>query len=226
MQRARCAFGPGLCRISGILGAASWVTNCLRGYEVRIRKSCCMSAMANSCARARTAGQWPPRYRPALRRSTRTRPCSRAAIVGGALLCHGGPGYFAHSDLPMRRNVRCCCAGPSSVSQRVAQEAFKKHGLTITPIAEIDALDTLRRAIASGIGNSILPWSALYDGEEKNCAELPALRRRETGPARCAVLFRGGPAQPRNRSRRSDAQIPGLRISRERYLAGRRYDRS
>ena len=26
-------------------------------------------------------------------------------------------------------------------------------------------MSTLRRAIASGIGNAILPWSALYDGD-------------------------------------------------------------
>ncbi len=54
-----------------------------------------------------------------------------------------------------------------SNNRHVAQEAFKKHGLTITPVAEIDTLSTLRRAIASGIGNSIQPWSVLYDGERK-----------------------------------------------------------
>ena len=66
-------------------------------------------------------------------------------------------------------------AGPGSSCQRVAQEAFKRHGLTMTSIAEIDALDTLCRAIASGIGNSILPWSVLYDGERKialNCRRI------------------------------------------------------
>jgi len=57
--------------------------------------------------------------------------------------------------------------GPGSTSRHVAEEAFKKHGLTFTPVAEIDALGTLRRAVASGIGNSILPWCALYDGERK-----------------------------------------------------------
>lgn len=54
--------------------------------------------------------------------------------------------------------------GSGSSSWRVAEEAFKKHGLTITPVAEIDALGTLRRAIASGVGDSILPWCAL-DGD-------------------------------------------------------------
>lgn len=57
--------------------------------------------------------------------------------------------------------------GPGSSSWRVAQEAFKKHGLTIKPAAEIDALDTLRRAVASGIGDSILPWCALDGGSTK-----------------------------------------------------------
>lgn len=57
--------------------------------------------------------------------------------------------------------------GPGSGSQRVAQELFNKFGLTVTPIAEIDSLSTFRRAVASGLGNAILPWSALYDGDRK-----------------------------------------------------------
>jgi LysR family nitrogen assimilation transcriptional regulator len=55
--------------------------------------------------------------------------------------------------------------GPGSVSRHVAEEAFKKHGLTVTSIGEINTLSALRRAIASGIGNSILSWAALYDGD-------------------------------------------------------------
>jgi LysR family nitrogen assimilation transcriptional regulator len=57
--------------------------------------------------------------------------------------------------------------GPGSGSQRVAEEVFNKHGVTVTSIAEIDTLGTLRRAIASGSGNAILPWCVLYDGEWK-----------------------------------------------------------
>ena len=57
--------------------------------------------------------------------------------------------------------------GPGSGSQRVAQELFNKFGLTVTPIGEIDSLSTFRRAVASGLGNAILPWSALYDGDRK-----------------------------------------------------------
>lgn len=53
--------------------------------------------------------------------------------------------------------------GPGSGSQRAAQRLFTAHGLTVTPIGEIDALSTFRHAIASGLGNAILPWSALYD---------------------------------------------------------------
>jgi LysR family nitrogen assimilation transcriptional regulator len=55
--------------------------------------------------------------------------------------------------------------GPGSGSHLAVQEAFKKHGLTFKSVCEIEALSTLRRAIASGIGNAILPWSALYDGD-------------------------------------------------------------
>jgi DNA-binding transcriptional LysR family regulator len=57
--------------------------------------------------------------------------------------------------------------GPGSGSQRVAEEVFNKRGLTVTSIGEIDSLSTLRRAIASGIGNAILPWCALYDDDRK-----------------------------------------------------------
>ncbi|HTV37881.1 MAG TPA: LysR substrate-binding domain-containing protein [Xanthobacteraceae bacterium] len=55
--------------------------------------------------------------------------------------------------------------GPGSGSQRVAQQIFNQHGLTVTPVGEIDTQNTLLRAIASGIGGSILPWCNIYDGE-------------------------------------------------------------
>jgi LysR family transcriptional regulator, nitrogen assimilation regulatory protein len=57
--------------------------------------------------------------------------------------------------------------GPGSGSQRVAEEVLRKRGLTVTSIGEIDSLSTLRRAIASGIGNAILPWCALYDDDRR-----------------------------------------------------------
>ena len=57
--------------------------------------------------------------------------------------------------------------GTGSGSQHVAQEVFNKHGLTVTPIAEMESLAMFRRAMASGIGNAILPWSALYDGDRE-----------------------------------------------------------
>jgi LysR family nitrogen assimilation transcriptional regulator len=57
--------------------------------------------------------------------------------------------------------------GPGGGTQRVAQELFTKFGLTVTPIGEIDSLGTFRRAVASGLGNAILPWSALYDEDRK-----------------------------------------------------------
>jgi LysR family nitrogen assimilation transcriptional regulator len=58
-------------------------------------------------------------------------------------------------------------AGPGSSSRHVAEEAFKKRGLTATTIGEIETVGTLRRAVASGIGDTIQPWSALYDGDRK-----------------------------------------------------------
>lgn len=62
--------------------------------------------------------------------------------------------------------------GPGSVCRHVAEEAFKRHGLTVTSIGEINTISTLRRAIRSGVGNAILSWAALYDDEGKialNC---------------------------------------------------------
>ena len=57
--------------------------------------------------------------------------------------------------------------GPGSGSQRAAQQMFEERGLTVTSVGEIDTLHTLRCAITSGIGNAILPWSTLYDGDRK-----------------------------------------------------------
>lgn len=58
-------------------------------------------------------------------------------------------------------------AGPGSAIQRVVQSAFEKHGLTAAPISEIDMLSTLCRAVASGVGSTVLPWSALYDPDDR-----------------------------------------------------------
>jgi LysR family nitrogen assimilation transcriptional regulator len=57
--------------------------------------------------------------------------------------------------------------GPGGGAQRVAQEMFDKYGLTVTSIGEIDSLSTFRRVVESGLGNAVLPWSALYDGDRK-----------------------------------------------------------
>jgi LysR family nitrogen assimilation transcriptional regulator len=57
--------------------------------------------------------------------------------------------------------------GPHSSSRRVAQEAFKEHGLIVTPIGEIETVSALGRAVASGIGSAIQPWSVLYNREPK-----------------------------------------------------------
>lgn len=76
--------------------------------------------------------------------------------------------------------------GPGSGSQHAAQQVFDKYGLTVTPIAEIDVLSTFRRAVASGIGNAILPWCALYDREEE--VTLNYRRFADAKMARSAAL--------------------------------------
>jgi LysR family transcriptional regulator, nitrogen assimilation regulatory protein len=66
-------------------------------------------------------------------------------------------------------------SGPSSASQILTQQLFNKHGLAVTWIGAIDTLSALRRAIASGLGNAILPWSAIYDDSRKtalNCRRI------------------------------------------------------
>ena len=57
--------------------------------------------------------------------------------------------------------------GPGSGIQRVIQEAFNKQGLIVTPIGECDTMNALRRLVASGIGNSIMTWCAVHDGDPK-----------------------------------------------------------
>jgi LysR family nitrogen assimilation transcriptional regulator len=84
--------------------------------------------------------------------------------------------------------------GPGSGSQRAAQQMFSQHGLTVTSIGEIDALSTFRHAIASGIGNGILPWSALYDAGR--AASLNCRRFADAKLARPAALCFSEVAQP------------------------------
>jgi LysR family transcriptional regulator, nitrogen assimilation regulatory protein len=65
--------------------------------------------------------------------------------------------------------------GPGSTCRRVAEEAFKKHGLTVVSIGEINTLSALHSAIASGIGNAILSWAAAHSGGQRkalNCRRL------------------------------------------------------
>lgn len=57
---------------------------------------------------------------------------------------------------------------PTSGTQRVVQELFRKHGISIASIGEINTLSALRLAIAGGVGNAIMSWAALHDsGQEK-----------------------------------------------------------
>jgi len=57
-------------------------------------------------------------------------------------------------------------SGLGGSSRRVTELAFQKRGLNLTSIGEIDALGTLRRAVAAGIGNTILPWCALHGWDD------------------------------------------------------------
>jgi LysR family transcriptional regulator, nitrogen assimilation regulatory protein len=57
--------------------------------------------------------------------------------------------------------------GPHGSSRRIAQQMFDERNLSAKCIVEIDTVSVLRRAVASGIGNSIMAWSALYRGEQK-----------------------------------------------------------
>jgi LysR family transcriptional regulator, nitrogen assimilation regulatory protein len=58
--------------------------------------------------------------------------------------------------------------GPGSACRRIAEEAFKKHDLTVVSIGEINTLSALHGAIASGIGNAILSWAAAHNGGQRN----------------------------------------------------------
>lgn len=58
--------------------------------------------------------------------------------------------------------------GPGSACRRIAEEAFKKHDLTVVSIGEINTLSALHSAIASGIGNAILSWAAAHNGGQRN----------------------------------------------------------
>jgi LysR family transcriptional regulator, nitrogen assimilation regulatory protein len=68
------------------------------------------------------------------------------------------------AEVPQRQLLEC---GPGGNIRHVAETAFKQYGITVTPIAEFDTLSALRSAIASGIGNAILSWSALYEGDRE-----------------------------------------------------------
>jgi LysR family transcriptional regulator, nitrogen assimilation regulatory protein len=57
--------------------------------------------------------------------------------------------------------------GVGSGSHRVADQILRTRGLNPTSMGEIDSLNPLCRAIASGIGGAILPWCTLYDGTRR-----------------------------------------------------------
>jgi LysR family nitrogen assimilation transcriptional regulator len=57
--------------------------------------------------------------------------------------------------------------GPGGGIHRATQRVFDEHGLTVIPICEIDSMSMLYRAVAAGLGNSIMAWSALYDCNDK-----------------------------------------------------------
>jgi LysR family transcriptional regulator, nitrogen assimilation regulatory protein len=57
--------------------------------------------------------------------------------------------------------------GSTGGIQRATQRVFDEHGLTVTPICEIDSMSMLRRAVAEGMGSSIMSWAALYDRDDQ-----------------------------------------------------------
>jgi LysR family transcriptional regulator, nitrogen assimilation regulatory protein len=69
--------------------------------------------------------------------------------------------------------------GLGSTCRRIAEEAFQKHGLTVTSIGEVYTLSGLCNAIASGIGNAILSWAAVYNSDQRkalNCRRVADVR--------------------------------------------------
>ena len=63
-------------------------------------------------------------------------------------------------------------SGPNSSSRRIVQRIFDERGLSATWIGEIDTVSALRCAIASGVGNSILPSCNVYDDQQKPVLNL------------------------------------------------------
>jgi LysR family transcriptional regulator, nitrogen assimilation regulatory protein len=76
--------------------------------------------------------------------------------------------------------------GPDSESAHAARKLFDGQGFAVAPVAEIDQIGTLGRAIASGIGNSILPWSALCDADQQKT--LSYRRFSDARPVRTVSL--------------------------------------
>ncbi len=68
--------------------------------------------------------------------------------------------------------------GLGSGIMQVLQQTMHQRGLTMTTLGDIDTLDTVRRAVAAGIADSILPWSALYESDRE-----PTFVRRRVSDA-------------------------------------------
>jgi LysR family nitrogen assimilation transcriptional regulator len=51
---------------------------------------------------------------------------------------------------------------------RVIDAELARRGLSVEPLGEIDSMSTLKQAAVSGIGATVLPWSALYGEEERD----------------------------------------------------------
>ena len=103
------------------------------------------------------------------------------------------------ADAAQRPLLMC---GPNSVNRRVVQEAFNKYGVILAPVAEIDTLSTLRRAIELRFRQCDPIAVCAIRRRRWKSAQLPALCRREASADRCAVLFRGGRPHSRRRGRR------------------------
>jgi DNA-binding transcriptional LysR family regulator len=76
--------------------------------------------------------------------------------------------------------------GPGSGIERAAREAFREQGLNPIIIGEIDTMTTLRRAVADGVADTILPWAALT--EESGERRLRARRFMDVNMIRPVAL--------------------------------------
>ena len=108
--------------------------------------------------------------------------------------------------------------GPGSGIEKAVREAFRERDLNPIIIGEIDTMTTLRRAVAAGAADTILPWAALT--EEGGSRRLRARRFVDVKLVRpVALCFSevsdGGPA--------IDASAATLKTTIDRLIKSRKW---